>query len=636
MEGETHEMDPPGHAASGPCIDSPGGPPDHPNPSKNEHLIARMTDRDPAASPWLPLTLLCAPCLALAGLELYQAVAWKLELERGPWIAAIAGAVIAVSLMVGGVMRTLTAHREALRLSAAKRSDEDQLRALVEGVADHALYMLDTRGYVTTWNAGAQRIKGYTADQIVGQHFSRFFTEEDQKAGVPERALDVAARHGKYESEGWRVRGDGTRFYSRAVVTALYDSQQKLTGFLKITRDVTEKVQQEEALEQARAALAQSQKMEALGQLTGGMAHDFNNILHVIKNSVELLQTRLGREDPLVVRFLDAAKRNVDRAASVTQRLLAFARQQPLNPVVVSPNKLVQSMADLVRHAVGEGVAVETVFSSGLWSVSVDTNQLETALLNLTINSRDAMQRVGKLTIETANAFLDETYAAEHAEVIAGQYVMIAVSDTGSGMSKEVAARAFDPFFTTKSDGQGTGLGLSQVFGFVKQSGGHVKIYSEPGEGTTVKLYLPRFSANLAVAATEPLAVNESAKGESILVVEDHEDVRTFAVEMLTSLGYRVSGTADGPTALRALGQIGHIDLLFTDVGLPNGMNGRQLAEEARRLQPDLRVLFTTAYARNAIVHHGRLDAGVDLLLKPYTQLDLARKVRQVLGGAEE
>ena len=591
-----------------------------------------MTDRDPPAYPWLALALLCLPCLLLAALELYQALEWKSELDHGPRAAAVAGVIVAISLMAGGAIRMLIARREMRRLWAEKRSEEHQLRALLEGVADHALYMLDTRGYVASWNTGAQRIKGYSADQIIGQHFSRFFSEEDQRAGVPERALDVAARHGKYEGEGWRVRGDGTRFYSRAVVTALYDSERKLTGYLKITRDVTERAQQEQSLEQARTALAQSQKMEALGQLTGGMAHDFNNILHVIKNSVDVLQARLGREDPVVTRSLDAAKRNVDRAASVTQRLLAFARQQPLNPTVVSPNKLIQTMADLVRHAVGEGIAVETVFSSGLWSVSVDANQLETAVLNLTINSRDAMQRVGKLTIETANAFLDEGYAAEHTEVVPGQYIMIAVSDTGAGMSKEVAARAFDPFFTTKSDGQGTGLGLSQVFGFVKQSGGHVKIYSEPGEGTTVKVYLPRVNANVPVATIEPLAIQDASKGESILVVEDHDDVRSFAVEMLTSLGYRVSGTADGPTALQALRQIGRIDLLFTDVGLPNGLNGRQLAEEARRLQPDLRVLFTTAYARNAIVHHGRLDAGVDLLLKPYTQLDLARKVQQVLS----
>jgi len=593
-----------------------------------------MADRDLPRFPWIWLAFIVVPSTAILALELYQAHHWRGQSDRGPWIAAIGAILVALGLLVAGVIRTLIAYRESSRLSAEKHSDEMQLRALVEGVSDHALYLLDARGYVSSWNAGAQRITGYAADQIIGQHFSRFFSEEDQRAGAPERALDVAARHRKYELEGWRVRGDGTRFYSRAIVTALYNPAGKLSGFIKVTRDVSEKIEQEQALEQARAALAQSHKMEALGQLTGGMAHDFNNILHVIKNSLDVIRTRLGQADPTIVRFLDTAKRNTDRASAVTQRLLAFARQQPLNPTVVSPNKLIQNMADLVRHAVGEGIAVETVFSSGLWNVSADTNQLETALLNLTINSRDAMQRVGKLTIETANAFLDATYASQHADVIAGQYVMIAVSDTGIGMSKEVAARAFDPFFTTKSDGQGTGLGLSQVFGFVKQSGGHVKIYSEPGEGTTIKVYLPRFAANAPLVSIEPLVTQDSANGESILVVEDNEDVRTFAVEMLTSLGYRVSGTADGPTALQALRQVGRIDLLFTDMGLPNGMNGRQLAEQARNLQPDLRVLFTTAYARNAIVHHGRLDAGVDLLLKPYTQLDLARKVRQVLGEA--
>lgn len=481
-----------------------------------------MADRDPSTFPWTSLALLIVPSAAIAVLEAYQAYAWQGQIDRGPWLAAIAGLVTALGLLITSVTRTL----ERSRLSAEKRSDEIQLRALVEGVSDHALYVLDARGYVSSWNAGAQRIKGYSAEQIIGRHFSCFFTEEDQRAGVPERALDVAARQRKCELEGWRVRGDGTRFYSRAVVTALYAPDGRLNGFVKITRDVTEKVEQEQALEQARAALAQSQKMEALGQLTGGMAHDFNNILHVIKNSLDVIRARLEAADPTILRFLDTAKRNTDRAAAVTQRLLAFARQQPLNPTVVSANKLIQNMADLVRHAIGEGIALETVFSSGLWNVSVDTNQLETALLNLTINSRDAMQRVGKLTIETANAFLDDTYASQHAEVAAGQYVMIAISDTGVGMSKEVAARAFDPFFTTKSDGQGTGLGLSQVYGFVKQSGGHVKIYSEPGEGTTIKLYLPRFAANAPVVSVEPLVTQDPATGESILVVEDNEDVR--------------------------------------------------------------------------------------------------------------
>ena len=572
-------------------------------------------------------------CLLLAGLEFFQAL--SSASSRSRVYAAVAGIVIALALLIGGVVRAVTRDAQAQLAAETRRTDELQLRALIDGLTDHALYMLDPLGLVTTWNAGAERIKGYAAQQIIGEHFSRFFSEEDCKAGVPERALETAAKRGKFELEGWRIRSDGSRFYSRAVITALRNSSQQLLGFVKITRDVTERIQHEEALEQTRGVLAQSQKMQALGQLTGGMAHDFNNILHVIKNSIEIVQARLETPDPAVLKYLDTARRSADRAAAITQRLLAYARQQPLDPKVVNANKLIQGIGDLLRHAIGEGISVETVFSSGLWPVSVDANQLETAILNLTINSRDAMERVGKLTIETANALLDEAYSRTHTEVTPGQYVMIAVSDTGTGMSRETVTRAFDPFFTTKAAGHGTGLGLSQVFGFVKQSGGHVKIYSEPGEGTTVKLYLPRFQAVGTVITSEPPAAQESATGESIVVVEDHDDVRAFAVEMLTALGYRVSAAADGASALRLMQHLRQPDLLFTDVGLPNGMNGRQLADAARQLWPGLRVLFTTGYARNAIVHHGRLDPGVDLLLKPYTQLDLARRVRQVLNGTQ-
>jgi len=539
--------------------------------------------------------------------------------------AAIGGMTIAALLLLMSVL--------ACR-SQAHRSDEQQFEALVAATADYAIYLLDRGGRVTTWNAGAERLKGYATSEIVGEHYSRFFTAEDQQNGVPQKALEVAAsRRGKLEIEGWRVRRDGTRFYVNASLSALRDPSGNVTGFAKITRDVTEQIQQAEALEQTRAALQQAQKMEALGQLTGGMAHDFNNILHVIKNALEILQLRL-KPNAEATRYLDMAQRSADRAAGVTQRLLAFARRQPLDPKPINANRLLQGMSDMLRHAVGDGVSVETVFSSGLWTVSADSNQLETSVLNLTINARDAMSRVGKLTIETANAFLDEPYAAIHPEVTAGQYVMIAISDTGSGMSQETLAKAFDPFFTTKQTEGGTGLGLSQVFGFVKQSGGHVKMYSEPSNGTTVKIYLPRLQAAGAYLVSETVNPGEGGRGETVMVVEDHEDVRAFAVEMLTSLGYRVIAAADALSALEALQRLAHLDLLFTDVGLPNGMNGKELADEVRKLQPhaSAAVLFTTGYARNAIVHHGRLDPGVDLLLKPYTQLDLARKVRSVLA----
>jgi len=372
--------------------------------------------------------------------------------------------------------------------------------------------------------------------------------------------------------------------------------------------------------------------MEALGQLTGGIAHDFNNMLTVIKTAIDTLQRRLSAGERDVARYVEAVIRSADRAASVTQRLLAFARRQPLEPKALDANKLVAGATEMLRRSLPETIALETALAGGLWWTQVDPNQLESAILNLALNARDAMPAGGKLTIETANAFLDETYAGAHAEVAPGQYVMIALSDSGTGMPKDVAARAFEPFFTTKDEGQGTGLGLSQVFGFIKQSRGHVKLYSEAGEGTTVKIYLPRLdSAPLAEAAVEVKPKTMKEAKETILLVEDDEDVRGFIGDSLRELGYEVFAAGDGPAALRVLDERPEVDLLFTDVGLPNGMNGRVLAEEARLRRRQLKVLFTTGYARNAIIHHGRLDAGVDLIAKPYTQTELAAKVRKVL-----
>ncbi len=389
-----------------------------------------------------------------------------------------------------------------------------------------------------------------------------------------------------------------------------------------------------EQLLQAQAALAQTQKMEALGQLTGGVAHDFNNLLHVIRNAVTIVQNRRRDDDPEISRYLEMAKRNTDRAANTTSRLLAFARQQALDPKPTDINRLVSGMAELLRTTLGENVSMEVVVGSGLWPVALDRNQLETALLNLAVNARDAMPRSGKLTIETSNAFLDESYAQRHSEVRPGQYAMLAVSDTGVGMSSEIANRAFEPFFTTKESGRGTGLGLSQVFGFVKQSGGHVKIYSEPGQGTTVKMYFPRLVGAEIESAAEMLSTESTGSGESILLVEDNEDVRAFTAQVLSQLGYRVTVAPDGRFALNALEQLSSVDLLFTDVGLPGGMTGKELADEARRRWPSIKVLYTTGYARNSIIHHGRLDAGVELITKPFTQSALAAKVRAVLDQA--
>jgi signal transduction histidine kinase/ActR/RegA family two-component response regulator len=388
--------------------------------------------------------------------------------------------------------------------------------------------------------------------------------------------------------------------------------------------------------ESVEGALRQAQKMEAMGQLTGGIAHDFNNLLQVILGNLELLQRRKLVADDEANRMVASAVRGAERAATLTQRLLAFARRQPLDPRPLDVNKLVQGMSDLLHRSLGEAIRVETVLAGGIWRVAVDANQLENALLNLAVNARDAMAGTGKLTIETANVHLDEPYAQAN-EVRPGQYVMIAVSDSGSGMTPEVTAKAFEPFFTTKDVGKGSGLGLSQVYGFIKQSEGHAKIYSEPGDGTTVKLYLPRLAG---AASGERVAVGAPAlpagrEDRRILVVEDDEDVRTHAVTMLKELGYTVLEAADAESALRLFDAHPDVRLLFTDVGLPGGRNGRELADALRRRNPELAVLFTTGYARNAIVHHGRLDPGVDLITKPFTFAALANKVHAMFERCE-
>lgn len=518
---------------------------------------------------------------------------------------------------------------EQLAASVIKLEEsERRFRMLVEGVTDYAIYMLDPTGTVVNWNPGAQRIKGYEREEIIGQHFSRFYTEEDRHDGIPYQALETAARTGKYEAEGWRVRKDGARFWASVLINALRNSAGEVIGFAKVTRDLTERRATEERLQQ-------SQKMEGIGQLTGGVAHDFNNLLTIIIGNLEALQRHLTEEGLDVTRLqrsADNAMRGARRAESLTQRLLAFSRQQPLEPKSVDVGRLVTGMSDLLRRTLGEQISVETVLAGGLWRAYADPNQLEVALINLAVNARDAMPKGGKLTLETANVHLDERYAAERVEVLPGQYVMLAVTDSGVGMPSDVKAKAFDPFFTTKDIGQGTGLGLSQVYGFVKQSRGHVQIYSEVGEGTTIKIYLPRYHSDATDAEEEP--VRTVARGsETILVVEDDEDVRNYSSESLRELGYTVLEARNARAALQMLERHAEVAVIFTDIGLPGGMNGRQLGEEARRLRPTLKVLFTSGYARNAIVHEGRLDPGVELLTKPFTQAALGEKLRDIIDA---
>ncbi|HEV2300439.1 MAG TPA: PAS domain S-box protein [Stellaceae bacterium] len=519
------------------------------------------------------------------------------------------------------------------RNSAEARTErERQFDLLVETVTDYAIYTLDPQGNVTTWNVGAERIKGYRAEEVVGQNVSRFYTEEDRRAERHLAALATAEREGRYEAEGWRVRRDGSRLWVNAVIYPVRDETGRLTGFVKVTRDITERLRQEDALERARAAALQLQKMEAVGQLTGGVAHDFNNILTSILGLADLLSRR--RDIPEAAsRQLSLILRAAERGASLTQRLLAFSRRQALDPHPLDVNRLVGGMSDLLRRTLGESIKIETILAGGLWRTFIDANHLESALLNLGINARDAMPDGGKLTIETGNTYLDDEYAATHAEVSAGQYVLIAVTDTGEGMPPDVSARAFEPFYTTKAEGKGTGLGLSQVYGFVKQSGGHIKIYSEPGVGTCVKVYLPRRLDDVPVPeGPQRPDVSILGRGEKILVVEDDEDVRQYVSAALVSLGYRVLEARDAAAALQAVAAEPEIALLFTDLGLP-GMNGRRLAEEARARLPGLEVVYATGYARNAIVHNGLVDPGVNLLPKPFTVEALGRKLRQVLEG---
>jgi PAS domain S-box-containing protein len=509
---------------------------------------------------------------------------------------------------------------------------ERSFRLLVQGVTDYAIFRLSPDGRVTSWNSGARRIKGYSESEIVGSHFSRFYTPEDVAAGVPFRGLETARREGRFEAEGWRVRKDGSRFWAHVVIDAIRENGE-LVGFAKVTRDITERRRASELLEQTQRALFQAQKMEALGKLTGGVAHDFNNVLQVLRGNLEVLESRYGRDSWSAER-LGKAIDAVDRGAKLASQLLAFGRQQPLAPVVMNPAHQLRALDDLLRRALGETIEIESVVAGGLWNILADPHQLENVILNLAINARDAMPDGGKLTLELANATLDDEYVSTVPDVSPGQYVMLAVTDTGTGMTREVMERAFDPFFSTKPEGQGTGLGLSMAYGFVRQSGGHIKLYSEIGEGTTVRIYLPR-STGTAVEFPPRTSRSVEHGEETILVVEDDPQVQSTVVELLTGLGYAVLKANDAQQALAVVASGVHIDLLFTDVVMPGPLRSPDMARQAARMLPGLKVLFTSGYTQNAIVHGGRLDPGVELLSKPYSRQQLAMKVRQVLGDSD-
>ncbi|HET6607386.1 MAG TPA: PAS domain S-box protein [Rhodopila sp.] len=566
----------------------------------------------------------------------FPAEGWRVRKDGSHfWAMVVIDPVIHDGKLVGfaKVTRDMTEQRAA---QLAALESERRFRLLVQGVTDYAIYMLDPQGIVTNWNAGAMRIKGYAEAEIVGRHFSSFYTPEDTATGLPFRALETARHEGRYEAEGWRCRKDGTRFWAGVVVDAIHDEDGTLIGFAKITRDLTERRETQLQLEHSREQLFHAQKMEAIGQLTGGLAHDFNNLLTGISGSLEMLESRLaqGRLKD-AERYIATARGAASRAAALTHRLLAFARRQTLDPKPTDPNQLINSMEDLVRRSVGPQIAFEAVLPANPWITLCDPNQLENAILNLCINARDAMPDGGRLTIGTANLAMDAQGANKHT-IPPGQYIVISVADTGTGMTPDVMAHAFDPFFTTKPTGEGTGLGLSMIYGFAKQSNGEVRISSEAGAGTTVRIYLPRYHGiDLPHANDQQPASNErsmASEGETVLVVDDEPSVRMLITEVLDQLGYAVIEAADSVSGLRVLESDVRIDLLITDVGLPGEMNGRQMAEAARQQRPDLKVLFITGYAGNAVCDPGRLDPGMHVLTKPFSMENLGSRIKAIIG----
>jgi PAS domain S-box-containing protein len=493
---------------------------------------------------------------------------------------------------------------------------ERRFRILVQGVTDYAIYMLDSEGRVTNWNAGAERIKGYSPDEIVGEHFSRFYTPEDFDAGVPKRALETARETGRYEAEGWRVRKDGTRFWASVVIDAIRDDNGELIGFAKITRDQTEKRETQLRLEESREQLYRAQKMEALGQLTGGLAHDFNNLLTAILGAADLGLRNLQNEEKLK-RMLDSIRNSAQRGANLTKQLLAFARAQPLEINQIDLREFMGEVTTLVRPSLRSDVELVTEISDQLSPIDADAGALELAILNLAFNARDAMPEGGTLKISAHNVSLKGK-----PEGLKGEHVALRVSDTGIGMSRDTQERVFEPFFTTKSYGQGTGLGLSQVFGFAKQIGGGVFVESELGKGSTFTLYLP---VSRATGSESKAGGGSQALGR-VLIVEDDTLVAELAASMLGELGFETMVAHSAKEALDQLAGGEKPKVIFTDVVMPGGISGIELARKVRDRFPELPILLTTGYSEQVAGTHG-----FPVLQKPYELGSLAAALGKML-----
>jgi PAS domain S-box-containing protein len=517
------------------------------------------------------------------------------------------------------IIRDLTERKAA---EETLRRSEEQFRLLVQGVTDYAIFLLDQNGVVSSWNLGAQRIKGYLPHEIIGSHFSRFYTDEDREAGKPQQALDLLRGEGRSESEGWRVRKDGTRFWAHIVIDTIRDDEGRFLGYAKITRDITERKEAQKKLEETREALFQSQKMDAIGQLTGGIAHDFNNLLMAVSGSLELMRKRLP-DDPKLIAMLDNAAQAASRGATLTKRMLAFARRQELKREVVDIPELVRGMAELMQRSLGPSISVETRFPLALRPVVADANQLELALLNLATNARDAMQDGGHIVIA---AHEENVLPGQSGSLQPGAYICLRVSDTGTGMDETTLQRAVEPFFTTKGPGKGTGLGLSMVHGLCEQFGGRFSLQSPPGEGTVAELLLPMAAEpaarlNGAQCGNEQAALNNCSL--VVVAVDDDGLVLTNTIAMLEDLGHEAVPASSGKEALDIIrGRKAGVHLVITDYAMPH-MTGLQLAKAIEKEWPGLTVILASGYAEMED------DAEMNLpkLAKPFTQAELAEQL---------
>jgi PAS domain S-box-containing protein len=549
----------------------------------------------------------------------YAAEGWRLRKDGTRFLASVViDAIYDAGTLVGFAKITRDVTQRQLAQDALAES-ERQLRLLINNVTDYALFMIDLQGYVSSWNAGGERIKGYTAEEIIGQHFSRFYTDSDRAAGRPARVLAIARETGRYEEEGWRVRKDGSYFWAHVIIDPIRDDDGELVGFAKITRDITERREAGAALERVQHQLAESQKMDALGQLTGGVAHDFNNLLMVVTGHIQLLKKSTA-QDPRAARAAQAIEHAAERGANLTSQLLTFARRARVDPRSIYLRERIDAMREVLTSGLGRGIRFVVDVAPDVWPVTVDVSEFEIGLVNLMVNARDAMPEGGTVTITAENVLLDDEPALP-----GGEYVALLVEDTGVGIPEDVLARVFDPFFTTKPVGKGTGLGLSRVYGFAHQAGGTVKIASTLGKGTALTIYLPRAAGDAPSAADDPAPEEEIARNGTVLLVEDNPDVASASIGLLEQLGYSVRWVPNAEIALEAMDKNG-VDIVFSDIVMPGRLDGLALARLIRQRYPKMPILLATGYSETA--QNARAD--FPILRKPFRVAELSRALARL------